>query len=338
MVPLISIVIPAYNASRYIERCLYSILNQMEGYVEQIETIVVNDGSTDDTESIVKKIIELNPTYNINLITIVNGGLANARNVGLKSAKGEYFINLDVDDFLQIGIVKALVCKLTDVKPDCCFYGFQDFDEISGNTLGKYDLRFHYCDNPINGEDAFIKKVSKYIWICQGSACYRRKLLIDNDLFNIPGINQGEDFLFIMSFLACSSKVTSLPQIGVNISCRSDSMMHSSFNNSYLQVFSAIDELRKRIVSLDIDINKDELLEWVNIEYELERLAVTKKIILANISFGSIKSKYFELIPPKRKFKKSKLSNLKRIESWIMNHSLLVYCIATRLYLCVRGK
>lgn len=340
MNPLISIVIPSYNASKYIHRCLYSILDQIDEINEKIEVVVVNDGSTDDTEAIVQTIIKSNIKHNVNLISIKNGGLANARNVGIDMAKGQYFINLDADDFFQIGILEALIAEIEHSKPDCCFYGFQDFEEDSGNVCGKYEERFNYINKAIDGETAFIKKMSKHIWICQGSACYRKNIFIDNNLYNIPGINQGEDFLFILSFLACCSKVTSIPIIGVNISYRSDSMMHARFNDSHLQVFDAIDELHNRIAEIHNEVNKSELLEWINIAYENERMAVTKKIIMAEFGRGyrNIKNIYIEKIPAKREFKADKMSKAKRIESWILNHSLLAYCFVTKIYMCVKTK
>ena len=333
----ISIIVPTYNASKYIERCMYSVLDQCKEFANQIEIIIVNDGSTDNTESLVKEIISCNPTQNISLISIENGGLANARNIGLNRANGEYFINLDADDFLQNGIIEKLLNAIKIHQPYCCFFGFQDYDENRHSIVEKYDARFNYVKDIISGEQAFCYKAAKYIWICQGSACYRRTILEKNNIYNIKGVNQGEDFLFIMSFLACSSKVISIPIIGVNISFRADSMMHESFNESHLQVFDAISILYMRISELNAQIDKEELLEWIDVEFELERMAVAKKIIMSYCDDKNIMKKKLILIPPYKHYNINKLSFPKRIESWIFNHNLTIYYALTRVFKYFKG-
>ena len=159
---MISIIIPAYNASKYIERCIESIVSQGMPNLKFIEIIIVNDGSIDETEVIVNHIIQKNPDVNIKIISIPNGGLANARNIGIREAKGNYFINLDSDDFLEQGIIQKLLDVIkNDESIDCCFYGFQDYIEETGITDGEYYKHFKYLDTFINGEQAFIAKISK---------------------------------------------------------------------------------------------------------------------------------------------------------------------------------
>ena len=332
---MISIIIPAYNASKYIERCIESIVSQGMPNLKFIEIIIANDGSIDETEVIVNHIIQKNPDVNIKIISIPNGGLANARNIGIREAKGNYFINLDSDDFLEQGIIQKLLDVIkNDESIDCCFYGFQDYIEETGITDGEYYKHFKYLDTFINGEQAFIAKISKKIWICQGSACYKKNIFRNYNLENIKGINQGEDFLFIMSFLACSKKVVSIPQIGVNISYRTDSMMHSEFNKTHLEVFKAINELNKRLRTFPINGDIKTMLTWVNIEYELERLAIAKKIILTNTNAKKkeIKKLCDNLIPDYKKIDRRKLSKGKLIESWLFNRHLYIYYVVVNLY------
>ena len=89
----VSIVIPAYNASRWIERTLRSVQGQT---VKNIEVIVVDDGSTDETPAIVRRLMEQDPR--IYLIQQSNGGVAKARNIGIVSARSEFVAPLDADD------------------------------------------------------------------------------------------------------------------------------------------------------------------------------------------------------------------------------------------------
>ena len=92
-----SIIIPAYNAEKYIMNALESIKNQI---YKNLELIIVDDGSTDNTSSIINKFIDENKTMDIKTVRIENSGPAHARNIGLELASGAYFCFLDSDDFI----------------------------------------------------------------------------------------------------------------------------------------------------------------------------------------------------------------------------------------------
>lgn len=93
---LLSVIIPVYNVENYLEKCIDSVLKQR---VENYEIILVNDGSTDKSLEICKKYKQ---NYdNITLINKKNGGLSDARNAGLKIAKGEYIAFIDSDDYID---------------------------------------------------------------------------------------------------------------------------------------------------------------------------------------------------------------------------------------------
>ena len=91
--PFFSVIIPVYNVGKYLEECLESLLNQT---LENIEIICINDGSTDNSLSILyeyrkkdKRVIVVNKS---------NGGVSSARNIGLRIARGEYIVFVDADD------------------------------------------------------------------------------------------------------------------------------------------------------------------------------------------------------------------------------------------------
>jgi glycosyltransferase involved in cell wall biosynthesis len=94
---MISVIIPMYNAESTIHNCIESVLKQT--YKAEIEIIIVNDGSTDNSKLLVEDIIRNNISkIFIKLINKENGGVSSARNYGIKSAKGEYIALLDSDD------------------------------------------------------------------------------------------------------------------------------------------------------------------------------------------------------------------------------------------------
>lgn len=91
----ISIIVPIYNVEKYLERCILSIIKQT---YQNIEIILVNDGSTDSSIEICKKYSKIDSR--ILLIDKENGGLSDARNVGLQVAKGDYVLFVDSDDYM----------------------------------------------------------------------------------------------------------------------------------------------------------------------------------------------------------------------------------------------
>lgn len=107
--PLVSIVIPVYNGSLFISSTLNSVVNQS---YKNIETIVVNDGSTDDLESAVRPFFKNHE--NIRLINKGNSGVSESRNMGMEAASGEYIVFLDADDLLETNFIEAKVSSIGD--------------------------------------------------------------------------------------------------------------------------------------------------------------------------------------------------------------------------------
>ena len=124
--PLISIIVPAYNVEKYIKACLDSIIIQT---YSNFEVIVINDGSTDQTEKILNE-YESNPK--IRIFSQKNGGLSAARNQGLKLANGELVCFIDSDDSVKSDYLEKLVAPfIEDVDVDITVCGYQEKFENS---------------------------------------------------------------------------------------------------------------------------------------------------------------------------------------------------------------
>ena len=117
---VLSVLIPVYNVSAWINHCLDSIVNQHIA-PHCCEIIVVNDGSTDNSEEIVRKYAALYP--NIMLYTQSNKGLSAARNKALEHASGDYILFVDSDDWLFPGSLLKLMNKATELKSDIISFG-----------------------------------------------------------------------------------------------------------------------------------------------------------------------------------------------------------------------
>lgn len=104
---IISTVIPIYNAEIYLEETIESVIKQTIGFEDNIQLILINDGSTDNSEEICKKYVEKFPD-NVIYIYKENGGVAETKNYGIKEAKGEYINFLDADDILSEEALKNM--------------------------------------------------------------------------------------------------------------------------------------------------------------------------------------------------------------------------------------
>lgn len=118
--PELSIIVAAYNAGKYLDKCLSSCLAQKD-FLSVCEIIVINDGSTDETESVLEKY-----RNNIRIINLEknSGSVARVRNIGLDAAKGEYITFLDADDRYENGAFKFIFDGISRYNPDIIRFGY----------------------------------------------------------------------------------------------------------------------------------------------------------------------------------------------------------------------
>lgn len=216
MSPILSIIIPVYNASEYIQRVLCSILSEMRKAnlsEKQVEIIVIDDCSTDRTLDILE---ELKNTIVPHLIFIkhdINRQQGAARNTGLKSSSGKYVWFVDVDDLLGDGILNQIYSPEIISEPDVFQFHtaaiFPDntisiepyWQDIIGPMSGKEFLEFeadHHYTNRIRAS-----------W----SKWYKRDYLLRNKLFYQEGV-YWEDIVHTLKCIFLANKVVYKPTIG----------------------------------------------------------------------------------------------------------------------------
>lgn len=193
---LISVIIPVYNTSKYLRRCIDSVVGQT---YKDLEIIIVNDGSTDNSLSILKE-------YNDSRITIIdkeNGGLSSARNSGIASANGEYILHVDSDDYIELNYIEDIVNYANKFNLDLVVSDFLQEDEL-GNTNYQIDMKLGYGELISNKE--YIRRIIDEfsIYPCVWNKLIRRSLYIDHNIRHPEGISMGED-LFVTPKLAYNS-------------------------------------------------------------------------------------------------------------------------------------
>lgn len=131
-IPKVSVLVAAYNVDKYIDKCLNSLLNQS---YENIEIIVVNDGSTDKTSNKLDQY-----TDKVKVITQNNSGLSDARNTALDYASGDIISFMDGDDWVDSEWCKDCVYALSNKNVDMVFFGYnsvRENDQVISNGIQK---------------------------------------------------------------------------------------------------------------------------------------------------------------------------------------------------------
>ena len=193
MTNTISVIIPAYNVGEYIDKCLHSVLSQT--YAD-LEVIVVNDGSTDDTAGRMKKYEKDN---RLRLIEQQNAGVSAARNTGIAAATGAYIAFVDSDDYLELDMYERLYTALENEKADVavCDYNliYRDhtdfnYSDMRNETVDITDASFYfykYCACP---------KPNNYIW----TRLYKTEIIKESGVLFEP-FKLGDDTLFHFKLL-----------------------------------------------------------------------------------------------------------------------------------------
>jgi Glycosyltransferases involved in cell wall biogenesis len=186
MQPLISIIIPTYNRERLIIKSLNSALSQT---YSNIEVIIIDDGSTDNTEQMVKDYINENNITSVRYYKFENGGVSNARNIGIRLSRGEYIAFLDSDDLWDRTKITKQVNALIKSDYEICYCG----TKVIGKKIYKIPNKFKSGDILI---DLLRVKVDAQTitWVISKS------FLIENEILFDEKCSFAEDLEF---FLKC---------------------------------------------------------------------------------------------------------------------------------------
>lgn len=197
----VSAIVPVYNTEKFLEKCIRSIMSQT---LKEIEIICINDGSTDNSLEILKK---LQKEDNRIIINKDNGGLTTARNAGLRIATGEYCLNIDSDDWIEKDMLEKMYLEAKKKKLDLVITGVK---VIEGARVIKKANNDELLDEKIYTGNEYLELVIK------GSSCVvwnkliKRKIIIENNIKFNEKIFFNEDYNFICKLSEKIKKVKKL--------------------------------------------------------------------------------------------------------------------------------
>lgn len=205
----VSIIIPVYNVEKYLRKCLDSVVNQT---CKDIEIIIINDGSTDNSLEICKEYSKNDPR--IELIDKKNEGVSKARNTGLACATGEYVCFVDSDDWIELNMIEKLYNSSVINNADFCMCNYikengTQSEYIKANIYKEVLIGSEIKDNlliPLIERDDNEKEHDLEGFRTPWGKFFRRQII---DKYNIKfreDLIIGEDFIFDLEFLINASK------------------------------------------------------------------------------------------------------------------------------------
>lgn len=237
----VSIVIPAWNTSNYINHAIESCLNQQ---YSELEIIVVDDGSTDNTCEVVSKYVL--DDSRVRLESIVHGGVSEARNHGIKIATGEYIAFLDSDDWLEPEAISTIVNyykEYSDKLISCNAYYVKDSDDglqIRNSKSSPFEIVV------LTKDEAILSTRSNQYHNSSINKVYRTRVIRENKIWFDTNISYGEDWLFTFEYLLHTDGMVYLNLQLWNIYSRLGSATRQSvFSSKLLTSFDTVNRMIK---------------------------------------------------------------------------------------------
>lgn len=278
----VSVIIPAYNASKTIEKCIKSLLAQT---LKDIEIIVIDDCSTDNTVDVVKN-------FKDSIVLIKNKtnlGPSASRNRGLKEARGEYIGFVDADDYVDKEMYQTMVNCMSDEIDLVCS---SRYNVIKGEL--KPIINQNKTDNPKE-----FSKTSSYVW-----DKLFKKILIDQHQLTFPEeYSYAEDFYFLMKYKYYANKMVILDKPLCYYLYDSEASITNSYKENLFHIIAVLED----IISFFKEEGKfeeyeSELLE-ISAGFYVRRIKEFRRYTDTNLQKRFVKTflKYF-----KRNFKQYK--------------------------------
>lgn len=236
--PQISIIVPVYNAEKYLGRCIDSILAQS---FKDFELILINDGSTDSSQEICDKYSLFD--NRVKVISQENSGASSARNTGLSKAIGEFICFVDADDFVGKEYLSCML-NIVDNKTDLICQGLTCVKKGSESVIGFDKEEIFAIDNDCSFFDKYI------LFRFCGSYCklFKRCLIQENNIKFSSKIICAEDFDFILKYLRCCNYIKVTPSANYYYEHHENSVSSNiyKFNEEYsglCQLYKSTNEL-----------------------------------------------------------------------------------------------
>lgn len=271
MKPLISVIVPVYNGQDYLSKCIESIESQT---YQNLEVIIINDGSTDGTAKVCRKLAK--KYENIHVINMNDEGVSAARNAGIDAAGGEFITFVDADDRLLTKAIESLYESLVKTESSiagCKFLEWKEEEELKpilGNSFPLEKERIYTANEFLTDE---ILKGNSRCW----SKLYRRSAI--GDIRFRKNITIGEDMLFLIDLLPGVESIVEIPYKGYGYFQNPKGAMNRPFLPRYMDQITCWEIAREEIVKMNLPEMQEE--EKVQMESQITSILLMAIMLTA---------------------------------------------------------
>ncbi|MEX6587008.1 glycosyltransferase family 2 protein [Paraclostridium bifermentans] len=324
----VSVVIPTYNVSKYIESTLESVIMQT---IDDFEIVIVDDGSTDNTVELCKKTLEtVNIPYKI--LRQSNSGVSVARNRGIDASEGKYIYLLDSDDLINKFFLEKMIYTAKKNNADIVFCGFDKIDEQQ-NLIEQYSSLYSYIEGELTGIEVLKLMLKEQIWICTISGIYKRELICNNNITYTPKCSNGEDQEFCMKNLIHAKNITCVKESLAFYVQRDSSVSYSGS----LKKFNALGATRRVINYAEKESDDKNIVQYLKYnKYQKEFFRNFNSLLKYSPNSEVIKviNRNKKFINQLKKYKSIEKS--KKEMKFSIRYRIYVY--APNLYTCILKK
>ncbi len=261
--PKISIIVPIYNAEKFLHKCINSILCQT---FSDFELILVDDGSPDNSGKICDEYERRD--HRVTVIHKKNGGVSSARNAGIEVAKGEYICFVDSDDYVERDYIECLVntkSKYPNIKNIwCSFYVLSDSEDIKVNSY----------ESGNSGKVIVVSKKQimtiheKWLTPMPWNKLYEAEIIKCNNIKMDEELSLGEDFIFNIEYIdfANSDDILIINKPLVYYKSDNENSLDNKYYKNLLQIYQKINsQLKKYLLKWNAD--EEEIKKYYNTVY-----------------------------------------------------------------------
>lgn len=245
--PAVSVIMPVYNAEKYLNQAIDSLLAQS---AKNIEIIAVDDGSTDRSLEILNEYASKD--QRVRVYTQKNRYAGVARNKGLSYARGEYVLFLDSDDFFEKDLVRDTYCAAVIDAADIVMFDANRYDDQTGEiTVGNYlNTKYAPIREPFSWKDC-PDKIFQIGSDCPWTKLFKRSFINETGL-QFQDLYNANDIFFIMSSTAMAKRIVTLDEQYVNYRVGLKNNLQSSQKRYFLQAYYAWHDQLKKLGLLDV--------------------------------------------------------------------------------------
>ena len=314
--PLISIIIPVYNAEKFLPACLDSVLAQT---YKNWEAICVNDGSADNSPQILAEYAAKDARFHV--INQPNSGLAGARNSGMKTVNGKYLMYLDSDDIWHPQTLEILQNVMEKSNADMGCFKYQEVYPDSNISFPKYlsEPKFSLCKTPLS---SFIKrkiKTSVIVW----NKIYKTEFALKNSFYTI---HPGEDDIYTFTLMTQISSIAMLDNVLYYYMQNPSSIMHQADEAKIRGNRIKIEEKITALIQDFCSQSSNELLKTECQKYLSEKILFREHLLYAlrkNNSKALQEAAYLSELKTQNIFQPNIMRPRFKIIWWLAHHKFI---------------